>query len=123
MSLHSIADYFDDIARRRNKNQDYSKLPTRDNGFVDAQFQGPAQKIPWKAIALATTLLVIGTSLLVFGSLAISGRIQLEYPDRMWPMIIIGIIMFIPGAYHVRIAYYAYKEIPGFSFDDIPEFE
>ena len=31
--------------------------------------------------------------------------------------------MFIPGAYHVRIAYYAYRKYPGFSFDDIPEFE
>ncbi|XP_030752634.1 transmembrane protein 230-like [Sitophilus oryzae] len=125
MSLYSISDYFDDIAaaRKRPKNQDYLKLPTRDNGFVDAQFQVPAQKIPWKAIFLATMLLVVGTSLLVFGSLAISGRLVLEYPDRMWPMIILGLIMFIPGAYHVRIAYYAYKEVPGYSFDDIPEFE
>ncbi|KAL1490993.1 hypothetical protein ABEB36_011656 [Hypothenemus hampei] len=122
MSLHSISEYFDDMARRR-KNQDYLKLPTRDNGFVDAQFQCPAQNIPWKAISLATLLLVIGTSLLVFGALAASGRINLEHSDRLWPMIIIGIIMFIPGAYHVRIAYYAYKEVPGYSFDDIPEFE
>ncbi|XP_066246667.1 transmembrane protein 230-like [Euwallacea similis] len=123
MSLHSISEYFDDITRRRNKNQEYAKLPTRDNGFVDAQFQKPTQEIPWRAITLATLLLVIGTSLLVFGSLAVGGRIELEYPDRLWPIIIIGIIMFIPGAYHVRIAYYAYKQVPGFSFDDIPEFE
>lgn len=52
-----VLEYFDEIARRRTKNQDYSKLPTRDNGFVDAQFQGPAQKVPWKAITLATLLL------------------------------------------------------------------
>jgi len=123
MSLQSISEYFDDIARRRTKNLDYLRLPTRDYGFVDAQFQAPAQTVPWKAIILATLLMVAGTSLLVFGSLAISGRLVLEYPDRMWPMIILGLIMFIPGAYHVRIAYYAYKKIPGFSFDDIPEFE
>lgn len=59
MSLHSISEYFDDIAttRRRPKNQNYLKLPSRDNGFIDAQFQVPAQKIPWKAIILATLLL------------------------------------------------------------------
>ncbi|XP_060525917.1 transmembrane protein 230-like isoform X2 [Cylas formicarius] len=105
MSLNSISDYLDDItsSRRRPKNQEYVKLPTHDNGFVDAQFQIPAQQIPWKSIMLASLLLI--------------------YPDRMWPMIILGILMFIPGAYHVRIAYYAYKEVPGFSFDDIPEFD
>ena len=31
--------------------------------------------------------------------------------------------MFIPGAYHVRIAYYAYKGYDGYSYDDIPEFD
>lgn len=46
-----------------------------------------------------------------------------QFADRVWPMVIMGFLMFIPGAYHVRIAYYAYKGIPGYSFDDIPEFE
>ncbi|XP_060525916.1 transmembrane protein 230-like isoform X1 [Cylas formicarius] len=125
MSLNSISDYLDDItsSRRRPKNQEYVKLPTHDNGFVDAQFQIPAQQIPWKSIMLASLLLIVGTSLLIFGSLVLSGKVTLQYPDRMWPMIILGILMFIPGAYHVRIAYYAYKEVPGFSFDDIPEFD
>ncbi|VEN61557.1 unnamed protein product [Callosobruchus maculatus] len=128
MSSYSISDYFDDIKasrRRGTKNSDvsYSKLPTHDQCFTDAQFQAPAQKIPWKAIILATMLLIVGTTLLVFGSMVLTGHIVLQYPDRMWPMIILGALMFIPGAYHVRIAYYAYKNVPGYSFDDIPEFE
>ncbi|KAJ8916256.1 hypothetical protein NQ315_016396 [Exocentrus adspersus] len=128
MSLQSISDYLDDISlsrRRGTKNSDifYSQLPTSDQGFTDAQFLVPAQTIPWKAIVLASMLLVVGTSLLVFGCMVVTGHIVLQYSDRMWPMVILGALMFIPGAYHVRIAYYAYKKVPGFSFDDIPEFE
>ncbi|KAG5888416.1 hypothetical protein JTB14_016320 [Gonioctena quinquepunctata] len=127
MSSYSIADYLDDItmSRRRTKSNDvnYSKLPTSDQGFTDAQFLVPAQKVPWKAIILASLLLVVGTSLLVFGSMVMAGHIVMEYANRMWPMVVLGALMFIPGAYHVRIAYYAYKKVPGYSFDDIPEFE
>ncbi|RZB39950.1 DUF872 domain containing protein [Asbolus verrucosus] len=114
------------MSRRRGRDYDhvdYTKLAPTDSGFVDAQFVTPAQKIPWKAICLATMLLIVGTFLLIFGSLVVSGHIILNYSDRMWPMIILGLLMFIPGAYHVRIAYYAYKQVPGYSFDDIPEFD
>lgn len=31
--------------------------------------------------------------------------------------------MFIPGFYHVRIAYYAWKGYRGYSFEDIPDFD
>jgi hypothetical protein len=47
----------------------------------------------------------------------------LQYADRRWPLILLGIIMFVPGAYHLRIAYYAYRQYPGYSFDDLPEFD
>jgi len=33
---------------------------------------------------------------------------------------ILGIVMFIPGFYYTRIAYYAYKGYNGFSFSNIP---
>lgn len=114
------------MSRRRGRDYekvDYTKLAATDSGFIDAQFASPPQKIPWKAVTLAATLLVTGTVLLILGSLVVSGHIDIKYSDRMWPMIILGVLMFIPGAYHVRIAYYAYREVPGYSFDDIPEFD
>lgn len=124
---NKFLEYLDDISSRRRgtKNFDviYSELPTTDQGFTDAQFLVPAQQVPWKAIFLAAMLLVAGTSLLVFGSMTMTGHIKTSYSDKVWPMVILGALMFIPGAYHVRIAYYAYKKVPGFSFDDIPEFE
>ena len=46
-----------------------------------------------------------------------------QYADRTWPVMILGAIMFIPGAYHIRIAYYAYKGYEGFTYEDIPEFD
>ena len=48
---------------------------------------------------------------------------EFQYADRTWPMLILGAIMFIPGIYHVRIAYYAYKGYEGFSYEMIPDFE
>lgn len=46
-----------------------------------------------------------------------------QYDDSSWPVLVLGALMFIPGAYHVRIAYYAYKKYPGYTFDDIPDFD
>ncbi|XP_063433585.1 transmembrane protein 230-like [Mytilus galloprovincialis] len=102
----------------------YHKLRRNvDDGFIDLQFQRPPPKIPYKAISLATVLFVIGTVLLVIGSMLLTGYIDAKYGDRTWPVIILGAIMFIPGAYHVRLACYAYKGYDGYSYDDIPEFD
>ncbi|XP_048746843.1 transmembrane protein 230-like [Ostrea edulis] len=102
----------------------YHKLTkSSDDGYIDLQFQRPPPKAPYKAIMLATLLFSIGTVLLVVGALLLSGYISAEYSDRTWPVLIIGALMFIPGAYHVRIAYYAFKGYEGYSYDDIPEFD
>lgn len=95
----------------------------KNDDFLDIQFQKPPPKFPKKAIALATLLFIVGSILLVIGSLLLTGYIDAKYGDRTWPVLILGSLMFIPGFYHVRIAYYAYKGYVGYSYDDIPEFE
>lgn len=48
---------------------------------------------------------------------------HLQHRERTVPVLIIGILVFIPGFYHLRIAYYAYKGYRGYSYDDIPDFD
>lgn len=94
-----------------------------DDGFVDSQFQGELSRIPWKAIALAAFLFIMGSLLITVASLILAGFFNEKYYESMWPLLILGSLMFIPGAYHVRIAYYALKKYPGYTFDDIPDFD
>jgi hypothetical protein len=41
----------------------------------------------------------------------------------MWPLFIIGSLLFLPGFYHVYIAYMAWRKFEGYSFEDIPNDE
>nr|XP_057921152.1 transmembrane protein 230-like isoform X1 [Doryrhamphus excisus] len=86
------------------------------------QFKKSPPKVPYKAIALAVFLFLVGTLLITFGGLLLAGTIVVEHPDRTIPVIIIGILVFLPGFYHLRIAYYAAKGYRGYSYDDIPDF-
>lgn len=52
-----------------------------------------------------------------------SGCLSLQETDRAIPVLIIGILVFLPGFYHLRIAYYASKGYRGYSYDDIPDFD
>ncbi|XP_037092442.1 transmembrane protein 230-like isoform X2 [Pollicipes pollicipes] len=94
-----------------------------DGQFCDEQFQTVRKPIPWKSIFLASFLFAGGTTLLVMGSLLVSGFFDERYADRTWPLIVLGLIMFVPGAYHVRMAYLAYIGYDGYSFEDIPSFD
>ncbi|EDL25824.1 mCG50174 [Mus musculus] len=103
----------------------YSRLASTDDGYIDLQFTKSPPKIPYKAIALATVLFLIGTFLIIIGSLLLSGYISKGGggADRAVPVLIIGILVFLPGFYHLRIAYYASKGYRGYSYDDIPDFD
>lgn len=101
----------------------YSRLSSTDDGYIDLQFKKSPPKIPYKAIALATVLFLIGTFLIIIGSLLLAGYISKGGADRAVPVLIIGILVFLPGFYHLRIAYYASKGYRGYSYDDIPDFD
>ncbi|XP_066243337.1 transmembrane protein 230 isoform X2 [Saccopteryx leptura] len=53
----------------------YSRLST-DDGYIDLQFKKSPPKIPYKAIALATVLFLIGAFLIIIGSLLLAGYIS-----------------------------------------------
>lgn len=106
-----------------NNKVKYSRLADSDDGYIDLQFKRGPPKVPYKAIALATFLFLIGFLLIVIGGLLLSGYIQVSDPNRTIPVLIIGVLVFLPGFYHLRIAYYASKGYRGYSYDDIPDFD
>lgn len=92
--------------------------------YYDDQFDdtnAPA-KPPIKSIVLAFVLFLLGSGLLIVGSLVVSGVIGNSEGGAATPILIIGAVCFIPGFYNVRIAYYAWKGGRGFSYADIPSY-
>ncbi|KAG0371740.1 MAG: UPF0414 transmembrane protein C20orf30 [Linnemannia gamsii] len=95
-----------------------------DIGYTDGQFMAPVPKIPWKSIALAVVLLILGVAGLTIGSLLKVGIISsADWLDNGTPLLIVGALCFIPGSYHVGLAYYAYQEYEGYSFSHIPDID
>jgi len=91
--------------------------------FLPEQFDRPPIKTPWKAILYAVILFLLGSLLLTIGLLTVTGHIVDEhYQDRFWPLVILGLLMFIPGSYHTYFAYKALKGDPDWDFDEFPDF-
>ncbi|CAN6915329.1 unnamed protein product, partial [Brassica oleracea] len=74
---------------------------------------------PVKEIALAVALLVFGALGIVSGFFMAYNRVGGDRGHGIF-FIVLGCLLFIPGFYYTRIAYYAYKGYQGFSFSNIP---
>ncbi|KAI3472432.1 hypothetical protein Pfo_029553 [Paulownia fortunei] len=75
---------------------------------------------PWPSIKSGVTVPTVFPLLLrFFFSCKISGFGIFELLYGLF-FAILGGILFIPGFYYTRIAYYAYKGYKGFSFSNIP---
>jgi len=99
-------------------------LPKDERDYDDEQFEDLVPiKAPLKSIVIAVVLFVLGSIMLTLGSLMLAGVIgQRQGSFRATPLMVIGAIIFIPGAYNVRTAYYAWRGHPGFSYADIAGF-
>ena len=99
-------------------------LPKDKDCYHDDQFEDPEPiKAPVKSIIVAVVLFVLGTVMLTAGSLMLAGIMgQGAGSFRSTPLMVIGSMIFIPGAYNVRTAYYAWKGYKGYSFADIAGF-
>ena len=100
------------------------KKKKSDDDFHDEQFEDSTPiRVPIKSIIIAIILFVLGTVMLTCGSLMLAGVIRQGGGSfSSAPLMVIGSIIFIPGVYNVRTAYYAWKGYPGFSFSDIAGF-
>ncbi|XP_061361710.1 uncharacterized protein LOC133305490 [Gastrolobium bilobum] len=78
-----------------------------------------SNKPPIKEIGLAVSLLVFGTLGIIIGSLMAYNHVGGDIAHGLF-FAVLGTILFIPGFYYTRIAYYAYKGYQGFSFSNIP---
>ncbi|KAI9564525.1 hypothetical protein GHT06_008264 [Daphnia sinensis] len=79
----------------------------------------PRVKENWKVVATAFALVIIGLGLLVTGITVLilpSGGVQ------GLVFLIIGVICFIPGAYHIVYIYLAVKGRKGYNFYHLPLF-
>ncbi|KAL4035966.1 hypothetical protein IC575_004680 [Cucumis melo] len=74
---------------------------------------------PIKEIALAVSLLVFGMIGIIVGAFMASNRVGGDRAHGVF-FSLLGGLLFIPGFYYTRIAYYAYKGYKGFSFSNIP---
>ncbi|KAB5514709.1 hypothetical protein OIU76_027142 [Salix suchowensis] len=76
-------------------------------------------KPPIKEIALAVALLVFGVVGIVLGTFMTYNKVGGDRAHGLF-FAILGVVLFIPGSYYTRIAYFAYKGYKGFSFSNIP---
>ncbi|KAK8965047.1 hypothetical protein KSP40_PGU004523 [Platanthera guangdongensis] len=78
-----------------------------------------SRRPPVKEIAFAVALLVFGSVFIVAGVIMATHKVG---GDRTHGLFFAGLgsVLFLPGFYYTRIAYYAYKGYKGFSFDNIP---
>ncbi|TEA38102.1 hypothetical protein DBR06_SOUSAS5810040, partial [Sousa chinensis] len=130
---------------RKQREEDENQGSIFEGPEKQYQFKKGPPKIPYKAIALATVLptvlFLIGAFLLIIGSLLLADHISkgilfsdnktsstnfsqssYEGVDRAVPVLIIGILVSLPGFYHLRIACYAPKGYWGHSYNDMPDF-
>ncbi|KAL1553873.1 transmembrane protein 230-like protein [Salvia divinorum] len=75
---------------------------------------------PIKETALAIALFVFGALGIVVGIFMAVNQIGGDRAHGLF-FSVLGGILFIPGFYYTRIAYYAYKGYKGFSFSNIPQ--
>ncbi|KAI8125861.1 hypothetical protein FF38_09460 [Lucilia cuprina] len=103
-----------------NSEPDEEEQHDQPDGFVDEQWVEPQRKFPWKTILFILFFFVAGATCLTFSILVSSGVFNEKYADRAWPLLILGILMFIPGGYYGYILLCIFLKRDGFTVEDIP---
>ncbi|XP_074586094.1 uncharacterized protein LOC141841802 [Curcuma longa] len=87
--------------------------------FMGDSGRASRNRPPVKEIAFAVSLLVFGFVGIVVGSIMAANCIGGDRAHGVF-FAMLGSVLFLPGFYYTKIAYYAYKGYKGFTFDTIP---
>jgi hypothetical protein len=79
------------------------------------------KEIPWRSIALALFLLTLGTVFLILAHFLYTEHMEGE-SSQVYGFLILGVLLFLPGFYETRIAYYAWRGAKGYRFSQIPAY-
>lgn len=71
---------------------------------------------------LALLLLAVGVIALGTWSLIMLGVLGDQWAESALPLLVVGMLGGIPGAYETSIAYATYRGWPGFSYAQIPRY-
>jgi hypothetical protein len=84
------------------------------------RFDLPVQ-VPWKSIALALFLLTLGTILLIISHFLYTEHMPGD-TEQVYGFLVLGMLLFLPGFYETRIAYYSWRGAKGYKFSQIPDY-
>lgn len=108
--------------RRRTSASSPSDRYEEDDHYDDPRFKyEPKQRIPWKSIALALFLLSFGSFLLLVSHFVFTGHMGGD-TSQAYGFLVIGFLMFLPGFYETRIAYYSWRGSKGYTYSRIPDY-
>lgn len=79
------------------------------------------REIPWRSIALALFLLTVGTLFLIVAHFLYTEHMEGE-SSQVVGFLVLGMLLFLPGFYETRIAYYAWRGAKGYKFSQIPAY-
>ncbi|KAF8664325.1 hypothetical protein HU200_054876 [Digitaria exilis] len=108
------------MATRRNVQ--YSPLPADDAHNLRFNYAPKSyRRIPWKSVALAPFLLVIGISFLSLSYFIFTSHMEGD-GSQAYGLLFLGVLAFLPGYYDTRVAYYSWRGAPGYTFASIPDY-
>lgn len=84
------------------------------------RFELPVQ-IPWRSICLALFLLTLGTLMLIIAHFLYTEHMPGD-TEQVYGFLVLGMLLFLPGFYETRIAYYSWRGAKGYTFSQIPDY-
>ncbi|CAM6093016.1 unnamed protein product [Calypogeia fissa] len=107
----------DDLREREMTDQRFSDR----SHDLRYEFNMP-ETVPWKSVFLALFLLAFGTIFLIISHFMFTEHMGGD-SSQAYGFLILGILIFLPGFYETRMAYYSWRGAKGYSWSSIPAYD